>query len=73
MYHMYCQFHLKLTKKLIKIIITFIVLIFSFTTEAQASVVKVVESLLLHGDYQKANDVLKLKKRHLFVSEHNLY
>ncbi|MCF6278722.1 MAG: hypothetical protein L3J14_00060 [Flavobacteriaceae bacterium] len=37
-----------------KKIITILVLIISFTTEAQVLVVKVVDSLLLQGNYQKA-------------------
>ncbi len=39
--------------------ITIVVFIISFTTEAQVSVVKVVDSLLLKGNYQKALQILE--------------
>lgn len=42
-----------------KKLITILIIIISFTTEAQVSVVKVVDSLLLQGNYQKALDLLE--------------
>ena len=41
-----------------KKVIILLVLIISFATEAQNSVVKVVDSLLLQGNYQKALEIL---------------
>jgi len=42
-----------------KKLITIIVLIISFTTEAQVSIVKVADSLLIQGNYQKALELLE--------------